>query len=60
MQSVILEVVVHDTLAEAVVLVGVFNYGFLEIGIKFKDLKIWRSGYFPTAGFELNLPVCRV
>jgi hypothetical protein len=37
-KGVVLEVIEHDALAEAVVLCGVFNDGLLEVGVEFKDL----------------------
>jgi len=38
-QGVVFEVVVDDALANTVVLIGVFNDGLLEVGVKLEDLK---------------------
>lgn len=37
-QGVILKIVEHNALAEAVVLIGVFGNGFLEVSVEFEDL----------------------
>jgi hypothetical protein len=38
-EGVILEVVEHDALADTVILVGVLDNGFLEVGVEFEHLK---------------------
>jgi hypothetical protein len=37
-KSIVVQVVVHGALADAIVLVGVFNYGLLEVCLEVKDL----------------------
>ena len=38
MESIIIKIVVDDALSDSEVLIGIFNYWFLEIGIELKDL----------------------
>jgi hypothetical protein len=46
-EGVILEIIVYDALADAVVLIGIFNYWFLEVAFKLEYLqrKVSLGGY---------------
>lgn len=54
MQSAVLQVVVDDALANAIVFVGVFDDGLLEVGAEVKDLKTIRKSSLRIIRHTLN------